>query len=183
MSHQCAIMRVVRDPGAGGYRPGAWPILRGRTDVAHRIPPQRVDKRSSDDIWASNLWQHYGMRPADYLALMRAQDSRCAICGVHNQDARTKGGGRPRRAGGPPTERFRLAVDHCHRTNAVRGLLCHDCNRGLGCFQDSIAKMERAISYLRRLRVEQVPLEELIKPAVKAPAAGNSDVATEDTLW
>ncbi len=39
-------------------------------------------------------------------------------------------------------------VDHDHISNSFRGHLCHNCNRGLGVFQDSIERLQRAIKYL-----------------------------------
>ena len=39
-------------------------------------------------------------------------------------------------------------VDHNHITNTFRGHLCHNCNRGIGVFQDSLERLERAIKYL-----------------------------------
>jgi hypothetical protein len=43
-----------------------------------------------------------------------------------------------------------LAVDHCHQTGKVRGLLCHSCNTALGNFRDSIESLQSAIDYLSR---------------------------------
>ena len=39
-------------------------------------------------------------------------------------------------------------VDHDHITNSFRGHICHNCNRGLGVFQDDTERLERAIRYL-----------------------------------
>lgn len=45
-----------------------------------------------------------------------------------------------------------LAVDHCHVTNKVRGLLCSNCNRALGHFKDSEENLFAAIEYLRKTK-------------------------------
>ena len=39
-------------------------------------------------------------------------------------------------------------VDHNHETDSFRGFLCHNCNRGIGVFQDNIERLNRAIKYL-----------------------------------
>jgi len=71
-------------------------------------------------------------------SLLRAQDGKCAICGVSE-------GHRSRRG-----TVCRLAVDHDHQTGKVRGLLCNNCNRGLGRFKDSVENLEAALRYLKR---------------------------------
>lgn len=42
-----------------------------------------------------------------------------------------------------------IAIDHCHKTNRFRGLLCKPCNNGLGHFQDDTEIMQKAIIYLK----------------------------------
>ncbi len=42
-----------------------------------------------------------------------------------------------------------LHVDHCHATGKIRGLLCYNCNDGLGRFKDDIEVLEKAIDYLK----------------------------------
>lgn len=47
-----------------------------------------------------------------------------------------------------PANGVKLHVDHCHRTNTVRGLLCGECNLGLGKFKDSHVLLAKAAEYL-----------------------------------
>ena len=52
----------------------------------------------------------------------------------------------------------KVAIDHDHNCcpgdhscgDCVRGILCPDCNRGLGSFHDNIEFLKNAIIYLRR---------------------------------
>lgn len=39
-------------------------------------------------------------------------------------------------------------VDHCHKSNQFRGILCHNCNKGLGNFRDNVDSLKSAIEYL-----------------------------------
>jgi hypothetical protein len=55
-------------------------------------------------------------------------------------------------------------VDHDHLTNKFRGHICHQCNRGLGLFQDDISRFSRAIQYLAT--ADSTPV------ALTAPAIG-----------
>ncbi len=73
----------------------------------------------------------YGMTPADYQALLEAQESACAICG--------------RSFAEHPAH-----IDHCHETGRVRGILCGPCNRALGMFGDDPEVLQRALAYLQR---------------------------------
>lgn len=41
-----------------------------------------------------------------------------------------------------------LSIDHCHKTGSVRGMLCGNCNNGLGRFKDSTELLKNAINYL-----------------------------------
>lgn len=73
-------------------------------------------------------WHLYKLTEQDYEDLKEAQSSACAVCQEPLED--------------------KAVVDHCHRTGKVRGLLCQQCNSGLGFFKDSILSLLRAIKYL-----------------------------------
>lgn len=79
---------------------------------------------------ARHLRRKFGITPAHYDLMMSKQGGVCAIChGLNKNDTR-------------------LAVDHCHRTNQVRGLLCTSCNQLIGAAGDEITILEAAIKYL-----------------------------------
>jgi hypothetical protein len=42
-----------------------------------------------------------------------------------------------------------LAVDHCHVTGKIRGLLCINCNQDLGKFMDREELLDKAKNYLK----------------------------------
>ena len=44
----------------------------------------------------------------------------------------------------------RLSVDHDKRTKVIRGLLCHNCNVGIGSFKHNVEILEGAIKYIER---------------------------------
>ncbi len=89
-------------------------------------------KKNPRNCKNSELKRTFGISIHDYDEMFERQNGKCAICGSD------KGGmGRS------------LAVDHCHATGKVRGLLCQQCNKGLGHFRDSTVLLESAIKYLR----------------------------------
>lgn len=83
----------------------------------------------------------YGIDLAEYRRMEREQDGKCAICGKPEIIERN---GKPRL----------LAVDHCHDTTKVRGLLCGKCNPMIGYADHSIEILTSAIAYLRRTNGE-----------------------------
>jgi hypothetical protein len=77
-----------------------------------------------------------GLTEADYDNLVKIQNGLCAICK------------KPETSSNQHVLQKRLAVDHCHKTGKVRGLLCSKCNRGIGYFNDSTDLLYKAIIYL-----------------------------------
>jgi hypothetical protein len=73
----------------------------------------------------------YSITPEDYYEMLVAQDYKCKICKTTENEGR----------------QF-LDVDHCHTSQKIRGLLCNQCNNGLGRFKDSIELLQSAIEYL-----------------------------------
>lgn len=95
---------------------------------------------------SSRLKRIYGFRIGSYFHMLKMQDGKCLICRCESVvSSRTH-------QKQNPTLKFNLHVDHCHKTCEVRGLLCSQCNTGLGCFKDNTHFLEEAIRYLSRDR-------------------------------
>jgi hypothetical protein len=80
-----------------------------------------------------NLRNNFGIGVKDYESMLVGQSHSCAICRRHESEFSK-----------------RLAVDHCHKTGKIRGLLCMFCNTALGKYDDNIALMKAAIEYMER---------------------------------
>lgn len=87
---------------------------------------------------AGHLRRKYGLSPSEYEDLVAKQEGLCAICGEGESAIGRNGQPLP------------LAIDHCHDTGEIRGLLCFNCNTGLGRLGDNVQALERAIEYLKR---------------------------------
>lgn len=78
------------------------------------------------------LRHRYGISLDEYQERLASQDGCCAICRLPAREMSKQ-----------------LAVDHCHETGAIRGLLCSSCNFGLGAFKDNPEHLQRAALYLK----------------------------------
>ena len=76
----------------------------------------------------------YGVSREMFAGMLDRQKGACVICGTHLP-------------GGPGNC---LMVDHDHKGGKVRGLLCCNCNHGLGKFQDSPDLLRKAAEYLEK---------------------------------
>lgn len=87
-----------------------------------------------------NLRYSYGITIEDYNEMLEKQDGKCATCGS------TETAGRKSGRGGAADV---FAVDHCHDTGKVRGLLCHRCNRAIGVIGENTQTLQSMIEYLQ----------------------------------
>lgn len=83
-----------------------------------------------DAIWARKIRREFGLSAEEYGQMLGAQDGVCLLCGKNGVEA----------------GRVRLAVDHCHSTGLLRGLLCGFCNRQLGWVEG--IGLSRIVAYL-----------------------------------
>jgi hypothetical protein len=79
-----------------------------------------------------DLKRAYRLTEPVFNAMLAEQGGVCKICG------------RPETCKG----KNHLSIDHCHTTGDVRGLLCNQCNRGIGWFRDNPQQLRAAAEYL-----------------------------------
>lgn len=102
-----------------------------------RLKHGRADKASieyKEYTRETHLMRKYKLPIERYNQMLVEQDNKCFICGY---DFGQKQGD--------------IYVDHCHTTKQVRGLLCQNCNTGLGSFKDNTDALQKAIEYLKRI--------------------------------
>lgn len=94
----------------------------------------RKKRYSVDATRKHNLDAKYGEDSiSTYSNLFKEQEGVCAIC-KQAENGRYK----------------HLSVDHCHTSLKIRGLLCNNCNRGIGLLQENKEILQNAVEYLTK---------------------------------
>lgn len=124
----CGTCKVFRDEGEFG-----WDTVRDQPARTCRpcksgMQLKYVERVGRDTVNHKRRLLKRGLTIDEYDRLFVDQGGVCAIC---KKDAK-------------------LDIDHCHISEAVRGLLCGPCNRALGFFADSVENLQSAIRYLQR---------------------------------
>lgn len=125
----------------GGNSPVA---LKNKDSTVWRcLTKRRADDRERHKTNPKKSWMVYRFGDGDKIPAAEAKDARdrfyveqegrCAVCKRTEDEVGST-----------------LHLDHCHATGKLRGLLCADCNRGLGSFRDSPENLIAASEYLTR---------------------------------
>lgn len=101
--------------------------------VRQLVWEQKNRQKAGDNQRRYTLKKIFGITPEIYEELLQKQNENCAICQRHYTHFNK-----------------RLAVDHCHKTGLIRGLLCLYCNRGLAAYHDKADYFRRAAGYLEQ---------------------------------
>jgi DNA-directed RNA polymerase subunit RPC12/RpoP len=109
-----------------------WPL-----HAFSRQKGEKLSNRCKKCTSAALIKTRYGLDVEAFNKLAEGQGWQCAICRCDLKIHK-----------GTSYRDKTVAVDHCHKTGAVRGLLCNCCNTGLGSFGDNIKHLEAAINYL-----------------------------------
>lgn len=100
---------------------------------------QKRKQQYGDLLSLKKVCESRGITLDEHRELVEKQNNSCAICFMpESRKVKLTG------------EILRLTIDHCHSTKKVRGLLCHNCNTGLGKFEDDPIRMYRAIRYVKQ---------------------------------
>ena len=106
----------------------------GNLEFAKKISRESNRRGRAEDprrFKSYELKARYGISLEEYEAILATQGGKCAICNAQE-----------------PRGRGMFHVDHCHDTSNIRGLLCIDCNLGIGKLKDSADLTARATKYL-----------------------------------
>lgn len=115
----------------------------GQGTVEYKRNNADARRRYADNSRKWRILKEFGISIEEYDRMYEAQGGCCKLCEqpetshVYN-----------RWAGAVSTEPRRLAIDHDHHTNVIRGLLCSNCNRALGLLRDDCQLLKRAALYL-----------------------------------
>lgn len=88
-----------------------------------------------------DLKRKFGITQEEYNKILKDQNSVCFLC-LNVETRKHKN-----------TITQRLSIDHDHKTGKIRGLLCNNCNRGIGLLQDNSEILKRAVFYLERSKL------------------------------
>lgn len=91
-------------------------------------------RRGKEYVRNCNLKHAYNLTIDAYNKLLIQQNNVCAACG-EKETGQNQYGPVP------------LAVDHCHKTGQIRGLLCMRCNRALGLLKDNVTTIKQLFNY------------------------------------
>ena len=113
------------------------------TDKYAKKTAERIRIKKENGEWylesASRLLKHeYGITLEEYNVILKKQNNLCAICQSEEKTIDKRNG-----------KAKRLAVDHCHKTNVIRGLLCWRCNTAIGKLKEDPDIIQRAANYVR----------------------------------
>lgn len=103
---------------------------------------QKWKAANKDKIKNYDLVKNFNITIEEYNRMNEAQNGLCAIC-KQPETKKSKAG-----------TVFRLAVDHCHRTGKIRGLLCFKCNAAMGFFEKRDIPIINVELYLEKYRDE-----------------------------
>ena len=132
-----------------GLRPCCRDCMKMKYREKIRIDPdyfnrKQNERRKKDPDYRIGAYQRhkerkYGISQEKFDKILKLQKDKCAICGIHQRDLKRK-----------------LAIDHNHETEVVRGLLCTNCNFLIGYANENLDVLQNSINYLKTKNYEDL---------------------------
>ena len=94
------------------------------------VKEHREERNEYSRKW--HLKDKFNLSYEDWLVMWESQNERCAICGE------------------PFISPSNACIDHNHKTNEIRGLLCRKCNAAIGLLNNDSELLKKAIKYLKK---------------------------------
>ena len=126
---RCSERRKIKAAEIRAYQKRYYRENHARLRAKNRKWHAEHKDRTRDRTW--ELRKLYNLTHAQYESILDSQGGTCAIC-----------------LNPEPVKGRCLAVDHCHKTGRVRGLLCGRCNTGIGNFREDPELLKTAIAYI-----------------------------------
>jgi hypothetical protein len=103
--------------------------------AANKYRREKLAKDNADLGYNPRRFKRHGIDKETYDKLISKYDGKCWVC----------------------NEEEAVHIDHNHNCctgsyscgKCIRGILCSQCNTGLGLFKDSLDRLEKAIKYLK----------------------------------
>ena len=135
LCHFCNTMLGCFKENFDNFRKAEVYLGKGHLPVSHAERPLKIRNATSR---VKNLWYSYGLTEEVYQELLAAQSNLCAICSEVMSNPQ---------------------IDHDHQVKrgGVRGLLCVDCNMGLGLAKETPTTLRNAVGYLVSHQTTQNP--------------------------
>lgn len=111
--------------------PEDYPLIRQKKSYGGYQAYHHCNSCEKQRKFESHLRNRYGLSWEAYCLMVEEQDNRCYLCGEL------------------PSDKFdKLVVDHDHKTNKVRKLLCRMCNIHLSRIEACPDYLKRVVEYL-----------------------------------
>lgn len=116
--------------------------LNHRCNMCNKIHVQEIAKKQKKQFGKVGyrrmrrkyeLAHYYGITEDEFQIMVDKQNNVCAICKQNPEQY--------------------LAIDHCHDTGKIRGLLCRKCNSAIGLFNEDVDRLTSALEYIRKKKI------------------------------
>jgi hypothetical protein len=138
---KCTKCKIEKETSAFSFRCDIKDKLRSHCKDCVKKKSREYQEKSTDSNrhsrFKAKLLYRYGITLLQYKQLQEKQNNKCAICkkeetNIHNSSGKIT----------------RLAVDHCHTSGKIRGLLCKNCNLLIGYAKENSEILLNASSYI-----------------------------------